>query len=151
MKTKVIFKKVVYAPNEADEQAPTEIVAIFVDERENNNCYSCYAHLGQHSIIHESYLNDSKDATYEECIDLYNELVNSVGYKLSVLNSSFAENKSQRIIDKHDTLRYIIGSRAGNQEYGDCIIDEICALFNFPDTIAAEKRAKKERRKLKNK
>ena len=150
MKTKVIFKKVVYAPNEADEQAPTEIVAIFVDERENNNCLSCYAHLGQHSTIHESYLNDSKDATYEEYIDLYNELVNSVGYKLSVFNSSFAENKSQRIIDKHEKFKDIM-IKYQNEEYGDFIIDEICALFNFPDTIAAEKRAKKERRKLKNK
>ena len=94
MKTKVVFKKVVYAPREEDEQAPTEIVAIFVEERENSNCYSCYTESTCHSSINEYFLNNSKDANYEEYIHLYNQLTNSVGYKLSVLNSSFAENKN---------------------------------------------------------
>ena len=113
MKTKVIFKKVVYAPREEDEQAPTEIVAIFVDERENNNCLSCYAHLGQHSAIHESCLNNSKDATYEEYIDLYNELVD-YGYKLSVLNLSFAKNnksKERKIYEQIMKLAYDLEDR----------------------------------------
>lgn len=96
MKTKVIFKKVVYAPREADEQAPTEIVAIFVDDKEINGSYSCYTESTCHSSINEYFLNNSKDATYEEYIHLYNQLTNSVGYKLSVLNSSFAENNKSK-------------------------------------------------------
>jgi hypothetical protein len=38
----------------------------------------------------------------------------------------------------HNQLREIISSYEGNQEYGDCIIDEICQLFNFPTTIDTE-------------
>ena len=35
--------------------------------------------------------------------------------------------------DVHDKLRNILIEN-GNQEYGDCIIDEICELFNFSPT-----------------
>lgn len=42
--------------------------------------------------------------------------------------------KTQEI---HDKLRDILIDY-GNAEYGDCIIDEICELFNFPTTIEIE-------------
>lgn len=34
----------------------------------------------------------------------------------------------------HDKLRYIL-KKYGNPEFGDCIIDEISELFNYPTTI----------------
>lgn len=34
----------------------------------------------------------------------------------------------------HNRIRSILIDY-GNQEFGDCIIDEICKIFNFPSTI----------------
>lgn len=39
--------------------------------------------------------------------------------------------------EMHQKLRDIIESY-GNKEFGDCIIDEICQLFNFPTTTDIE-------------
>lgn len=39
--------------------------------------------------------------------------------------------------NKHEKLREIL-IKYGNEEYGDCIIDEISWLFNFPTTIDTE-------------
>lgn len=39
--------------------------------------------------------------------------------------------------DTHDKLREIL-IKYGNEEYGDCIIDEISWLFSFPTTIDTE-------------
>lgn len=39
--------------------------------------------------------------------------------------------------DTHDKLREIL-IKYGNKEYGDCIVDEISWLFNFPTTIDTE-------------
>jgi len=39
--------------------------------------------------------------------------------------------------ETHDKLREIL-IRYGNEEYGDCIIDEISWLFNFPTTTDIE-------------
>lgn len=36
--------------------------------------------------------------------------------------------------DKQDELREIL-QKYGNEEYGDCIIDEITSLFDFPTTL----------------
>ena len=38
------------------------------------------------------------------------------------------------VLEKHDKLREIL-IEYGNEEFGDCIIDEISKLFNFPTTI----------------
>jgi hypothetical protein len=39
--------------------------------------------------------------------------------------------------DTHEKLREIL-IKYGNEEYGDCIVDEISWLFNFPTTIDTE-------------
>lgn len=39
--------------------------------------------------------------------------------------------------EKHDKLREIL-IKYGSEEYGDCIVDEISWLFNFPTTIDTE-------------
>jgi hypothetical protein len=39
--------------------------------------------------------------------------------------------------ETHDKLREIL-IKYGNEEYGDCIVDEISWLFNFPTTIDVE-------------
>lgn len=39
--------------------------------------------------------------------------------------------------DTHEKLREIL-IKYGNKEYGDCIVDEISWLFNFPTTIDTE-------------
>lgn len=39
--------------------------------------------------------------------------------------------------DTHEKLRGIL-EEYGNPEHGDCIIDEICQLFNYPTTIDTE-------------
>ena len=38
---------------------------------------------------------------------------------------------------KHNKLRDIL-IEYNNPEYGDCIIDDICKLFNYPTTIDLE-------------
>lgn len=40
--------------------------------------------------------------------------------------------------EKHEKLRSILIDY-GNPEWGDCIVDEICTLFNCPTTIDTEK------------
>ena len=39
--------------------------------------------------------------------------------------------------ETHEKLREIL-IKYGNPEYGDCIVDEISWLFNFPTTIDVE-------------
>ena len=48
------------------------------------------------------------------------------------------ENKNERtelnkIEQRHINIREIL-IKYGSEEYGDCIIDEICDLFGYPDT-----------------
>ena len=38
------------------------------------------------------------------------------------------------IKNKHYNLRQIL-IEYGSQEYGDCIVDDICNLFNYPNTL----------------
>lgn len=42
-------------------------------------------------------------------------------------------NTSTRISDIHDRLRTLLID-ANSPEVGDVLLDEICALFNYPDT-----------------
>jgi hypothetical protein len=39
--------------------------------------------------------------------------------------------------EKHNKLRQIL-EKYGNPEFGDCIVDEICELFNHLTTIDTE-------------
>lgn len=41
------------------------------------------------------------------------------------------------IKEKHNKLRAIL-QEYGNEEFGDCIVDEICSLFKFPTTVSDE-------------
>jgi hypothetical protein len=45
--------------------------------------------------------------------------------------------------ETHDKLREIL-IKYGNEEYGDCIVDEISWLFGFPTTIDVEPEEEKE-------
>lgn len=79
-----------YEPYEADEQPTKEVLAVFVDTKQemtyDNIGFECYAHLGQHSTCSESFLRENcREATKEEYQDLFNELTNLVGYNLNVL------------------------------------------------------------------
>ena len=40
----------------------------------------------------------------------------------------------EELKDKHEELRNIL-IKYGCEEYGDCILDEICAIFDYPQTI----------------
>lgn len=44
---------------------------------------------------------------------------------------------TEKAKETHDKLRNIL-IKYGNPEYGDCIVDEISWLFNFPTTIDVE-------------
>ena len=92
MKTKVVFKKIYWFNGE---NPIVEINAIFPEHsRKHSNgdtLYEGYAHIGQHTEIHEDFLNLSQvgnhtieTATEEEYKDLKTEL-ESIGYELEVL------------------------------------------------------------------
>lgn len=44
------------------------------------------------------------------------------------------KQRREELMEKHEELRAIL-IKYGNEEFGDCIVDEICALFEFPTTI----------------
>jgi len=50
--------------------------------------------------------------------------------------------EEEEIMSKHNRLREIL-VEYGCKEFGDCIIDDICLLFNYPDTIDLEYKFKK--------
>ena len=52
-------------------------------------------------------------------------------------NEHLKENDRLSIEDTHEKIRSILIDY-GSEEYGDCIVDEICQLFNFPTTIDVE-------------
>jgi hypothetical protein len=91
-KTNVEFYVATYEANELDEQPYKEVIAVFVDEEENNRYgdndkhFSCYAHLGQHSTCSLSFLakNCRKINKKEEYQDLKTEL-ESIGYNLNIV------------------------------------------------------------------
>ena len=99
--TNVKFYLATYEPNESDEQATKEVVAVFVDEKyysEDNigygrvtkedvdNTFVGYAKLGQHCAVSNSFLRENcKEITDQEVyLELYNELLN-LGYNLNVV------------------------------------------------------------------
>jgi hypothetical protein len=90
--TNVAFYIASYPADEVDEQPFTEVLAVFVDEIEmykpkDDTYFSCYARLGQHSTCSQSFLAENcRKATQEEYQELFNELENSVGYKLKVIS-----------------------------------------------------------------
>lgn len=76
--------KVKFLVNETDKIQ--DVFAFFPEEVHNGELKTSYSHIGQHSACSEEYANESRDATPEERKDLQNELENSVGYNLEVLN-----------------------------------------------------------------
>ena len=93
MKTKVIFKKIYWFNGE---NPIVEINAIFPEEIESvvngETIYMGYAHIGQHTAIHEDFLNKSEvgvhkieNASCNDYKDLALEL-EQIGYKLEILN-----------------------------------------------------------------
>ena len=93
MKTKVVFKKISWF----DEPNPiVEVNAIFpeysqTDER-GEVLYEGYAHIGQHTAIHEDFLNKNEvgvykveNASYNDYKELALEL-EKIGYELTILN-----------------------------------------------------------------
>ena len=56
------------------------------------------------------------------------------GTKEELKNKFISNISDEDARDMHEELRDIISSYEGNQEYGDCIIDEITHLFGFPTT-----------------
>ena len=93
MKTKVIFKKISWF----DEPNPiVEINAIFPEEIESKvngeTLYMGYVHIGQHTAIHEDFLNKNEvgvhkveNASYNDYKELALEL-EQIGYELEILN-----------------------------------------------------------------
>jgi len=62
------------------------VYALFPYEIENYTSCLSYAHVGQHSAANYNHcVNTTRPATEAEYKDLFNELENSVGYKLKVV------------------------------------------------------------------
>ena len=99
--TNVAFYIASYPADELDEQPFTEVLAAFVDEKyysEDNigyggvtkedveNTLTGYAKLGQHTAVSKAFIEQRcRKATQEEYQELFNELENSVAYKLKVV------------------------------------------------------------------
>ena len=93
MKTAVVFKKIYFFNGE---NPIVEINAIFPEHSSTlvngDIIYEGYAHIGQHTEIHEDFLNCSEvgnhkvvSATPEEYAELKSEL-EQIGYELEILN-----------------------------------------------------------------
>ena len=93
MKTKVVFKKIYWFNAE---NPIVEVNAIFPEEIENKvngeTLYMGYAHIGQHTAIHEDFLNKNEvgvhkveNASQNDYKDLALEL-EQIGYELDILN-----------------------------------------------------------------
>lgn len=96
MKTAVVFKKITFFGDNPNTEGIEEINAIFPDEIQavvsGEKHYLGYAHIGQHTEIHEDFLNCSEvgnhkvvSATPEEYAELKSEL-EQIGYELEILN-----------------------------------------------------------------
>lgn len=96
MKTAVVFKKITFFGDNPNTEGIEEINAIFPDEIQavvnGEKHYLGYAHIGQHTEIHEDFLNKTEvgnhkvvSATPEEYAELKAEL-ESIGYELEILN-----------------------------------------------------------------
>lgn len=96
MKTAVVFKKITFFGDNPNTEGIEEVNAIFpqhsVTGIGGDILYEGYAHIGQHTEIHEDFLNCSEvgnhkvvSATPEEYAELKAEL-ESIGYDLEILN-----------------------------------------------------------------
>ena len=96
MKTAVVFMKINFFGNSPNTEGIEEINAIFPDEVQavvnGEKLYLGYAHIGQHTEIHEDFLIKTKvrnhkvvKATPEEYAELKSEL-EQIGYELEILN-----------------------------------------------------------------
>ena len=93
MKTKVVFKKIYWCNAE---NPIVEINAIFPEEIESKvngeTLYMGYAHIGQHTAIHEDFLNKNEVGVYKvenASQNDYKELaleLEQIGYELEILN-----------------------------------------------------------------
>jgi hypothetical protein len=97
MKTAVVFKKIQFFGNSTEDlKGIEEVNAIFPEHSRTDSrgelLYEGYAHIGQHTEIHEDFLNHAKignhtsvSATPEEYAELKAEL-EQIGYELEILN-----------------------------------------------------------------
>ena len=88
-KTKVIFRK---------DKKDGDIIAVFADDKQNNNMIGCYVHLGQHTTMSIDYYNETVPATPEEYSDLKKEL-EDIGYNVEVV-TELDENKKVKTESK---------------------------------------------------
>lgn len=87
--------------------------------------------FGASEITEEEYtnvLNSIKSITPTNFKDDFIDRVVEFG------SEEHIKNLESEFEDKHEKLRKILID-SGASEYGDCIIDEICELFNYADTI----------------
>ena len=93
MKTKVVFKKISWFNAE---NPIVEVNAIFPEEIESKvngeTLYMGYAHIGQHTAIHDYFLNKKEvgvhkveNASYNDYKDLALEL-EQIGHELEIIN-----------------------------------------------------------------
>ena len=97
MKTAVVFMKIQFFGNSTEDlKGIEEVNAIFPEHSRADSrgemLYEGYAHIGQHTEIHEDFLNKSEvgyhkvvEATPEEYAELKAEL-EQIGYELEILN-----------------------------------------------------------------
>ena len=95
-KTTVIFKKDIQNNNEVIAFMPYDIC----DWQGN---FTCYAHIGQHSMTCDEYFKQCKTATQDEYKSLLNELI-KIGYDVEVkkrLNVKKFRQAYQEFLKQH--------------------------------------------------
>ena len=96
MKTAVVFLKITFFGDNPNTEGIKEVNAIFPDPSRTDSrgevIYEGYAHIGQHTEIHEDFLLHTEvgyhkvvKATPEEYAELKSEL-EQIGYELEILN-----------------------------------------------------------------
>ena len=64
---------------------PRNVFAFFPELKNNNkNTFSCYAHIGQHSVCSLEYASNCEEASPEQYKELMQEL-ESIGYNLEIV------------------------------------------------------------------
>ncbi len=108
-KTKIIFRK---------DKEDGDIIAVFPDDRQNDNMIGCYVHLGQHTTMSlDYYSKETIPATPEEYADLKKEL-ESIGYNIEVV-TELDESKIKKIetVDEENSLDDIANYIKGIVDY----------------------------------
>lgn len=93
--TKVIFRK---------DKEDGDVIAVFPEDRQNDNMIGCYAHIGQHSTMSLDYYKETVPATPEEYKDLKAELENIVGYNLEVVTELDENKKVTETVNEENSL-----------------------------------------------